>query len=224
MPKILIVEDDLELAEVVSAGLTARDYTVEHLTDGTEALYLLKYYHFDLAILDWEVPGISGVDVCKEFRKWGGKTPILMLTGRTTTTDKEVAFDIGADDYLTKPFEFRELAARIRALLRRPPDVQKTVIDVGRLSMNLTDMTVTIDGQQIKIKAAEFELLELFMKSPGRLFTLAELLNKVFPSDSEATDNAVRQRIFRLRRALGEFEWMIESVSGYGYKLNVEKE
>jgi DNA-binding response OmpR family regulator len=221
MPKILLVEDDEQLAELITAGLTAQNFVVEHLTDGAEGLHRLKYYHFDVAILDWALPGMPGVEVCQEFRKSGGTIPVLMLTGKQALHDKEEAFDIGADDYLTKPFAFRELAARIRALLRRPHAIQKPIIDLGLITMDLSGRIVTIGGAAIDIRPAEFSVLELFMKSPGRVFTTEELLTKLFHSESEASDEAVRQRIFRLRKTLGKHESLIKTVAGVGYKLEV---
>jgi len=221
MPKILLVEDDEQLAELITAGLASQNFVVEHITDGAEGLHRLKYYHFDVAILDWQLPGMAGVDVCKEFRKSGGIIPILMLTGKQALHDKEQAFDIGADDYLTKPFAFRELSARLRALLRRPHAIQKPVIDLGLITMDLSGRVVTIGGAPIEIRPAEFSVLELFMKSPGRVFTTEELLTKLFHSESEASDEAVRQRIFRLRKTLGKHESLIKTVAGVGYKLEV---
>jgi DNA-binding response OmpR family regulator len=219
MPKILLVEDDEQLAELITAGLTSQNFVVEHLTDGAEGLHRLKYFHFDVAILDWALPGMPGVEVCKEFRKSGGTIPVLMLTGKQALHDKEEAFDIGADDYLTKPFAFRELSARIRALLRRPHAIQKPIIDLGLITMDLSGRIVTISGAPIEIRPAEFSVLELFMKSPGRVFTTEELLTKLFHSESEASDEAVRQRIFRLRKTLGKHESLIKTVAGVGYKL-----
>jgi DNA-binding response OmpR family regulator len=221
MPKVLIVEDDTQLAELITAGLTAQNYVVEHLMDGAEGLHRLKYYHFDIAILDWALPGMSGVDVCQEYRKSGGTTPILMLTGKQALQDKEQAFDIGADDYLTKPFAFRELSARIRALLRRPHGIQKPVLGLGLITMDMSARIVTIGGAPLEIRPAEFSVLELFMKSPGRVFTTEELLTKLFHSESEASDEAVRQRIFRLRKTLGKHENLIKTVPGVGYKLEL---
>ena len=223
MTNILILEDDVRLADVVVAGLTAQKYKVEHLLDGSEALDRLKFYHFDLAILDWTVPGISGVEVCKEYRKWGGNAPIIMLTGKLDLRDKEEAFSIGADDYLTKPFAFRELAARVRALLRRPQVMTKSEITVGPVTINVDDKSVTIDGASVEVKPAEFILLELLMKAPGRVFTSNDLLAKLYTSESEATEEAIRQRVFRLRKVLDGCSLAVKTIPGLGYKLEVEE-
>jgi len=220
MAKVLLVEDDMGLADLIKAGLKSQNYQVEHLTDGSEAIDRLKFYHFDVAVLDWNLPGLTGVEICKEYRAWGGKVPVIMLTGKHLVSDKEEAFSIGADDYLTKPFAFRELAARIRALMRRPHAIQKAAIQVGRLYIDLENKVVTIDGDEIDIKPAEYAVLELFMKSPGRVFSSDELLAKLYSSESEATDEAVRQRILRLRKTLKDCDTMIKTVKGLGYKLD----
>jgi DNA-binding response OmpR family regulator len=221
MAKILILDDDSRLIESVSAGLAAQGYTVETCAEGSEALDRLKFYHFDLAILDWSVPGMTGVQVCREFRNWGGKIPIIMLTGKNEVDDKEEAFMIGADDYLTKPFSFRELAARVRALLRRPPIVPDTEITLGPAVLNCGNKTVTIDGASLQIKPAEFALLELFVKSPNHAFTAAELISKLFASTAETSDEAVRQRVFRLRKVLDGTKLGVKNVIGVGYQLEI---
>lgn len=223
MAKILLLDDDIKLVESVSAGLSAQGYTIETSSDGGEALDRLKFYHFDLAILDWNVPGLAGVQVCKEYRSWGGKIPIIMLTGKQEIDDKEQAFMIGADDYLTKPFSFRELAARIKALLRRPAIVPDTEITVGPAVLNCGNKTVTISGAALQIKPAEFALLELFAKSPNHAFTAAELISKLFASTSETSDEAVRQRVFRLRKVLEGTKLGVKNVIGVGYQLEFDE-
>jgi two-component system, OmpR family, response regulator TctD len=219
MAKILLVEDNPQLATSLIDGLRSQGNSVEHIVDGTEALYRLEFYHFDLAILDWNLPGLSGLEICKQYRKKGGNTPILMLTGKDQVSEKEYAFDSGADDYLTKPFAFRELSARIRALLRRPPSVLSNILQVGPLTMDIEKKTIFVDGQLVSLKPSEFILLELFMKAPGRVFSPDEILEKLYPSESEATADAVRQRVNRVRKALGEYASMIINLKAIGYKL-----
>src|SRR6185437_1828594 len=164
MAKILYLEDDKKTADLVSTGLKAQSYQIEQMADGNEALDRLKLYQYDIAILDWTVPGLSGAEVLIQYRRHGGKIPIIMLTAKHDTADKEEALDAGADDYVTKPFEFRELAARIRALLRRPKELQEKVLTAGNLSINVDQQTVTADGARLPMKPAEFGLLEIFMK------------------------------------------------------------
>src|SRR5258706_1536641 len=136
MPKILIVEDNTELADNVREWLLGEQYVVDCCADGVEALAYLDAYEYDAVVLDWTLPKMSGIEVCKQYRAQGGTTPVIMLTGRRTVDDKESGLDAGADDYLTKPFEVRELSARIRALLRRAAKVSGNVLKAGNLELD----------------------------------------------------------------------------------------
>ncbi len=134
MAKILVVDDNKLLADLVSDSLGAEHYTTECAYNGEDARLLLKSYHYDVIVLDWGLPGVSGVELCKEYRFGGGTTPILMLTGKDTIDDKEAGLDSGADDYLTKPFHLKELSARVRALLRRSASISGNVLEVRDLA------------------------------------------------------------------------------------------
>ena len=136
MPKILLVEDDQQLAEKIATALKFDHYQVEVMHNGDDALDLLRKFAFDLIILDWNLPEKTGVEICQDFRTRGGATPILFLTGRGSILDKETGFMVGGDDYLTKPFHMKELAARIRALLRRPPVMEPESVSAGPSSWN----------------------------------------------------------------------------------------
>lgn len=221
MAKILLVDDDLKLAAAVAEALTIQGYIVEHVGDGDEALDRLKYCHYDLAVLDWMLPGTTGVDVCLRFRASGGNTPILMLTGKDRLSEKEQAFDAGADEYLTKPFHLRELMMRVKALLRRPPQLASKTVEIDYLKLDFNERTVTKNDVPVELTSAEYVLLELFMKNPGRLFSSDELRERVFSTDSMAGDEAVRQRILRLRKKidLEGHESLIKTIKGVGYKL-----
>lgn len=221
MAKILLVEDNESLAEAVSEALATRGYIVEHVGDGNEALDRLKLCHYDLAILDWMLPGLTGVEVCTRYRATGGKVLILMLTAKDRVSEKEHAFDSGADEYLTKPFETRELLARVKALLRRPHAITENVLEVEYLRMNLNERSVTKQGAQVELTPAEYALLELLMRNTGRIFTFAELLDRVFNTDDMASDEAVRQRVLRLRKKIDidDRDSLIKTVKGLGYKL-----
>jgi len=221
MAKILLVEDNESLAEAVAEALSIQGHIVEHVIDGSEAFDRLKHYHYDMAVLDWMVPGMTGVGVCVKYRAAGGKIPILMLTGKDRIAEMEEAFDAGADEYLTKPFAVRELIMRVKALLRRPPLIQTKVIEVDYLSMDLNEKSVSKQGKQVELAPAEYALLELFMKNQGRIFSSQELLDRVFSTDAMAGDEAVRQRILRLRKKIdveGQ-DSLIKTVKGLGYKL-----
>lgn len=172
-------------------------------------------------MVDWTLPDISGVQVCKGYRDHGGQIPILFLTGKTDTEDKLEAFDTGADDYLTKPFHYKELLARVRALLRRPTELEEKKIKVGYLELNVDTSVVSRNGVAVELSPSELILLELFMKNPERTFSSQQLLDRVFTTESDATDIAVRQRILRLRNKIdveGQPS-LIKTLKGLGYKM-----
>ncbi len=222
MAKILLVEDDPKLATVVQEALSAEGHVVDHTLEGEDALYRLKFFHYDLAVVDWTLPDITGVEVCKGYRDHGGQIPILFLTGRTNTDDKLEAFDTGADDYLTKPFHYKELLARVRALLRRPTELEEKKIVIGNLELNVVTQVVSRGGVAIELSPSELTLLELFMKNPERTFSSQQLLDRVFTTESDATDIAVRQRILRLRNKI-DIEGqpsLIKTLKGLGYKMS----
>ncbi|HEY9785855.1 MAG TPA: response regulator transcription factor [Candidatus Obscuribacterales bacterium] len=221
MAKILIVEDDLDLRSIVEDWLKHEHHTVECATKGDEALDLLKVYPYDLIILDWELPNLSGIEILKAFRGCGGRTPILMLTGKGELDNKETGLDTGADDYLTKPFHMKELSARIRALLRRPASAVENVLKVGDLTLNPKTYAVTKGGADIKLLPKEFALLEFFMRYPNQVFSAEALLDRVWRSESDVAPETVRTCIKRLRKKLNaeSEDSIIQTLHGVGYKL-----
>jgi DNA-binding response OmpR family regulator len=223
MAKILIVEDEPDLAEPVRAYLTHEHHLVEVVADGNEAVERLRFYKYDLIIMDWMLPGMHGVDVCKHFRAGGGTTPILMLTSRKQVNDKITGLDSGADDYLTKPFDVQEIAARVRALLRRPSAVTSNVLTARNLVLETSTFRVTRDGEEISLLPKEFALLEFFMRHPNQVFSAEALLDRVWSSESEASPETIRTYIKRLRQKIdikGEKNSIISTVHGVGYKLD----
>jgi DNA-binding response OmpR family regulator len=223
MAKILIVEDEPDLAEPVRAYLTHEHHLVEVVDDGLEALERLRFYKYDLIILDWMLPGMHGVEVCKNFRQSGGTTPILMLTSRKQTNDKITGLDAGADDYLTKPFDVQEISARVRALLRRPQAVTSNVLTARNIILETSTFRVTRDGTEISLLPKEFALLEFFMRHPNQVFSAEALLDRVWSSESEASPETIRTYIKRLRQKIdikGEKNSIIATVHGVGYKLD----
>jgi len=221
MSKVLIVEDDRGLAKLIGDWLSSERHTSEHVEDGSEALQRLKVYDYDLVILDWNLPGTSGLEILKDYRGRGGSAPVLMLTGKGDITDKESGLDAGADDYLTKPFHPRELSARLRALLRRPQQYMDDVLKFAGLVLDRVNYKVTRDGEDIKLLPKEFALLEFLMRNPNRVFPPDVLLNKVWHTESDATVEAVTTGSKRLRKRLGvegQCSW-IRTVHGVGYKL-----
>lgn len=224
MARILVVEDDFPVATAVEQALVSQNHIVEVVGDGEEALERLKYYHYDLAVLDWVLPQKSGYEVCQEYRRNGGQIPVLFLTGQGGINQKVDALDAGADDYLCKPFAFRELISRVKALLRRSSNMERPVISASWLELDLNTCKARINGNNIVLAPSEFALLELFMRNPGRVFSAEELLDRVFKLDSDATDEAVRQRILRLRKKI-DVEGkpsLIKTIKGLGYSLQPE--
>lgn len=221
MSKILLVEDDQGLAKLVRNWLSLEHHTVEYVEDGEEALHRLKINEYDLIILDWSLPKMTGLDVLQEFRGFGGNTPVIMLTGKDSISDKELGFDTGADDYLTKPFHGKELTARIKALLRRPANLVSDVLKVGDIVLERADFRVTRNGQEVRLLPKEFALLEFLMRYPNKVFSAEALLERVWVSESEATVDAVTSCIKRLRKKLevDGAKSPISTVHGVGYKL-----
>ena len=221
MAKILIVEDDRDYAEMVSTWLQHEHHLVESVHSGLDAQATLAINQYDLIVLDWDLPGASGAQVCKEFRDHGGKTPIILLTGRRSVEDKEQGLDIGADDYVTKPVHVKELSARIRALLRRASDKQSNVLRVGDIELDPKTFSVTRAGSELKLSKQEFALLEFFMRHPNHVFSPDALLERVWLSESDASPTAIRACMTRLRQKIdrpGE-DSVIRTVHGVGYKL-----
>ncbi len=224
MARILLVEDDNQVSCVVEEALTAGNHVVDAVDNGLDGLERLLYYPYDLAIIDWVLPGKLGIEICNEYRKSGGQIPILFLTGQADVANRVEALETGADDYLCKPFAYAELMARVRALLRRPTEIKNTIITAGHLEMDLASCIVTRNGDAVSLAPSEFALLELFLKNPKRVFSSQELLDRVFKTDSDATDEAVRQRVLRLRKKidLEGAESLIKTVKGLGYKFELE--
>jgi two-component system OmpR family response regulator len=224
LSKILIVEDDVQLAEIIGRWLTNEHHVVELVEDGKDALSRLKLYAYELVILDWQLPSMEGIDILNEFRALGGRTPILMLTGKRSVEEKMRGLDSGADDYLTKPFHGKELTARVRALLRRPVAVLDNVLKVGDIELDTQTYRALRGGIDLKLVPKEFALLQFMMRHPGRYFTASKLLSEVWPSESDATTDALTTCLKRLRRKLdpeGQ-ESVIKNVHGMGYALIVE--
>ncbi len=222
MAKILVVEDDAALAYSLSSWLELEGHRPEVVHDGLEGLQLLTSYGFELAILDWQLPGLDGVEICSRYRRAGGRVPILMLTQKSQNIEKAAGLDAGADDYLTKPFDTTELSARVRALLRRGSGLFNSKKDLGPISLERGGSTVSLYGQTVKLLPKEFDVLEFLLRHPDTYFTVDQLLDNVWGSDTEASLVAVRTCISRLRAKL-EFPGrpeLIKTSRGWGYKIS----
>ncbi len=222
MAKILIVDDDIHLNKVLSSVLIKEKHAVDSVCNGEEALNFLLAEKYDLVVLDIAMPGTDGMSVCKRYRESGGQSKILMLTGKRSQEDKISGLDMGADDYLTKPFDTRELLSRIKALLRRPHQVQSSELTFGSLTLNSDTHEIRICGELMPLAPREFSLLEFFVRNPERTVSAESVLERVWPSDSETTIDAVRNSVNRLRSMLRKFEQSkveLLTIYGVGYKL-----
>lgn len=221
MSRILIVEDEEELSLSLKEWLEGELYTVSIAEDGKVALEKLRANSYDLIILDWMLPGFHGLDVCKAFRKSGGETPILILTARSTVSAKEEGLNSGADDYLTKPFNLRELSARVRALLRRPLSKPQSVLCVGDLKLDRNSRSITKEGKHVKLLPKEFMILEVLFLNQGTVLSSDELTNLVWGVDSDITPDTVRSHIRSLRKKIDGTtnSSIVKTVHSMGYKV-----
>ena len=221
---ILLVDDDGALVTVLADRLKVEGYRVEAAADGAEALERVKRDPFDLLILDLVLPGKNGLDVCRDLRRLGFMLPILMLTARHETVDKVLGLKLGADDYVTKPFEMLELLARVEALLRRAaiPARSAPICDVGGVRIDLRRTQVTREGQPVPLSAREFQLLRYFIEHRGETLSRAELLKEVWGYASVPSTRTVDVHVAGLRQKLEAnpaHPQLILTVVGLGYKL-----
>jgi len=224
MAKILIVEDERDLAGLVCNWLKRDNHLVEQAENGLAALTQLELSRFDVIILDLMLPEMTGMELCKRYRQKSGQTPILMLTAKGSIEDKEAGLDAGADDYLTKPFHLKELAARVRALLRRGASRPGNSLRLRDIELDTNECIVTKNGQLVHLLPKEFRLLEFLIRHPNHVFSAEELLASVWESDTAALLDTVRGHITRLRKKLdtpGERS-IISTVYGMGYKVEAD--
>lgn len=222
MPKVLVVEDDDNMREIIVDWLEAEHYSVEESANGKDAQDKLAVYSYDLVILDWQLPELSGLDLLKKLRAQGDKTPVIMLTGKKLIDEKELGLDSGADDYLTKPFHVKELTARIRSLLRRSSGSATNVLRVREIELDPSSFTVKKNGMEVQLAKREFAVLEFFMRNPNKVFSVEALLERVWASESDSSELAVRTCLKKLRQKIeaeGERP-LIKTVHGVGYKLD----
>ena len=219
--KFLLVEDDKLLANAIEQLLAEHHYVTDLATDGLMGQEMAEAFSYDLILLDWMLPELDGMQLCKRLRNNGNDTPIILMTAREASTDKVAGLDAGADDYLVKPFEFEELLARIRALLRRAEGLTSPVLQWGKLCLDPRSSEVTCEGVAIAVTPKEYALLELLLRNPNRIFSLDTLLDKVWPFEDSPTVGSVRTHIKGLRQKLKKADLpdMITTVYGLGYRL-----
>lgn len=221
--RILVVDDDPKTVSSVRLYLEHAGYQVSVAPDGPRALALAGETPApDLVVLDRMLPGLDGLEVCRRIREVS-KVPIIMLTARSTEADRLDGLDLGADDYVVKPFSPRELVARVRAVLRRMPGAtDEPPIRVGDLVVDLARHEVTVAGRAVKLTPREFDLVEVFARAPGRAYTRAELLERAFETDSDALDRTIDAHVANLRRkldAVAAGPSRVETVFGVGYRM-----
>ncbi len=232
MTIILLIEDAVDLANAIRRELETNGFNVRHALDGLSGLQLFKKEAPDLVILDWMLPELSGLDLLRAIRA-DSVVPILMLTARHEEADRVIGLELGADDYMIKPFSMRELTARVRALLRRLEHVeqilaqdraqQATPISYGLLNLIPHTYQARLNGRAIHLTRIEFDLLYLLMRNPGRAFSRTYLLDTVWGEDYVTGDRSVDNTILRLRKKLGAMGEAIETVWGVGYRLRGEE-
>jgi len=223
--KILVVDDEREIVKVVRAYLEEAGFSVVTASDGQEALTVFRHEKPALVILDWMLPKLSGLDVCRTLRK-DSDVPIIMLTARVEETDKLIGLELGADDYVAKPFSPRELVARVRAVLRRAEgtEVQAEVLEAGGIRLDTASRAVSVRGEKLELTPTEFDLLALFMQNPGRVFTRMQLLDKIQGYAYEGYERTMDVHIKNLRQKVEESPSKpkrIVTVYGVGYRFEV---
>jgi DNA-binding response OmpR family regulator len=218
--RILVAEDDDGLRSVLERGLQENGYVVDAVADGEQAIAFLREYEYEIAVLDWRMPKKTGIDVTEDMRRRGNRTPILMLTARDATADRVAGLNVGADDYLVKPFDFSELLARLLALQRRPALTLAPQITAGDLRLNTLTREVTKGGQALLLTATELGLLELLLRRSPVVVPRRSIALHVWADEADAVgSNTIDVHVGRLRAKLAGAAIRIETVRSIGYRL-----
>ena len=222
--RLLVVEDEKKVASFIKQGLEEEGYAVDVALDGEEGLGMALDQVHDLIILDISLPKMDGLQVLKKLRHQKVNTPVLLLTVRATIEDKVLGLDAGADDYLTKPFAFQELVARVRALLRRRAEAEPALLQIGELILDPARRIVSRSGEKIDLTSKEFALLEYFMRNPGRVLTRTMIIEHVWNYDFDTMTNIIDVYVNYLRKKIdsGPGAKLIHTVRGVGYVLKAE--
>lgn len=215
--RVLVVEDDRNLREQLVSALTDVGYTVDSAADGEEGQYLGENEPYDLAILDLGLPKVDGLTILKAWRKQDRNMPVLILSARDRWSEKVEGLDLGANDYLTKPFNMAELLARVRAHVRRQTDHKSAILEVGDLRLNAATGQVTVNGTPVKLTAYQYKVLDYLMHHAGRIVSRMELTEKIYSQDHERDSNTIEVFIGILRRKIGSDRIITEK--GLGYRL-----
>ncbi len=219
--RVLVAEDDEGLRDVLVLGLSDAGYHVDAVERGDDAIDYLGWYDYDVAVVDWRMPGAEGIDVVAWARRKQRPTAIIMLTARDTPADRIRGLDTGADDYLVKPFDFGELLARVRALQRRPRGVDAPVLGAGRLSLDPVTRVVTVDGRERALTSTEYRILELLMRRAPAVVDRKAIAEHAWADETEPLgSNAIDVQMSRLRAKLSDADLRIVTVRGAGYRLD----
>lgn len=220
--RILVVEDETELRELLGRALKKEGFAVDLCADGTDGAFYAGEYPIDLAIIDLGLPGRSGLDIVRGVREQDRKYPILILTARSDWQDKVEALELGADDYMTKPFRLEELIARVHALLRRTAGLASPLVEIGPLRVNLSSQVAELNGTALDLTGFEYRVLEYFLLHPDQVVSKMELNEHLYDEDADPDSNVIEVIIGRLRRKLdAEGSWEpIETLRGRGYRFS----
>ena len=221
--KVLLAEDDIRLGRLIKHMLETEHHQVHWMVRGDEALSAATDGAFDILVLDWMMPGLSGIELCRQLRADGYVRPILMLTARDALDDKIAGLDSGADDYLVKPFEFAELYARLRALSRRgEAPLKEDVVEMGNWLLDRNHRLLSREGADVQLSAREFQLLDLLAQNKGRVLPRELLLDRIWGFDSEVSENTLDAYIRLLRKKIDQpgDRPLISTVRGVGYKVD----
>ena len=219
--RILFAEDDRDISKAVQTLLTRSGYSVDTVYNGRDAIDYIEQGGYDGVILDWMMPGLSGIEVLAQMRSNGITTPVLMLTARDAIEDRVEGLDTGADDYLPKPFAASELLARIRAMLRRKVDYQHDVIKFADIELDKSAMTITCGKKSVSLNNKAFQLIEMLVEHPGAVLSIDQIMERIWGWDSDAEVNVVWVNISTLRKKLTEIgaHLKIKAIRGVGYSL-----
>lgn len=216
--RILVVEDEHRIANTIKKGLEQETFAVDVAYDGTTGFDLAVSEEYDIIVLDLMLPGMDGMEICAQLRKKNIHTPVLMLTAKSQIQDKVSGLNMGADDYLTKPFSFEELVARVRALSRRPKESLPQILTVDGLTLDSNSFRAYRNNQEIQLSSKEFALLEYLMRNPHKILTKDQIINHIWDYESDILPNTVEVYIKNMRTKLGKPE-LIHTVRGFGYKI-----
>lgn len=227
--RVLVVEDEKDISELMSLHLKREGHEVSFVENGEEALKMLERNGYDLLVLDWMLPGLPGLEICKKIRsehkEAKGQMPILMVTARAHTSDIVLGLEMGADDYLTKPFEIPVFLARVRALLRRqanPISASNKTFKIGELAVDAETYRTTCGKKDVQLTPSEFKLLLALMQSQGRVLTRERLIDLVQGEGVTVIDRAIDTHVFGLRKKLGKCAEVVETIRGVGYRIRNE--